>query len=88
MKTIEFNLPVYYASAFINCDYSGLTDEEIIILDKFEEWGIKKYKTFYCINADVDNTEFKPYNDLTGMGHLGADICKYTFVIDDGYCMK
>jgi len=81
MKTIEFILPIYYASYFINCDASGLTDDELTMIDKFESENIKKYGTFYCLDADIANNEFSFHNDMPGMRNIGSDVCKYTFKI-------
>lgn len=81
METIEFVLPVYYASYFINGDASGLTDDDLIMIDNFETENIKKYGRFYCLDADVENKEFSPFNDMPGMRNIGSDVCKYTFEI-------
>ena len=82
MKTIDFILPSYYASAFVNGDYSGLSDEEEEMISDFINANITKYGRFYCIDVDVDNTYFARHNDLTGMSHLGSDVCRYTFDIE------
>lgn len=81
MKTIDFALPSYYACYFINGDRDGLTEDELTILDSFIDNGVKNYGTFYCINANVEDSLFCGYNDLPGMSNIGSDICKYTFVI-------
>ena len=82
MRTINFILPAYYAPAMINGDYDGLTDKEMTILTDFVHDNIFKYGRFDCVDADVDNTYFSPFNDLTGMRSVGSDVCKYTFVIE------
>ena len=82
MRTIEFNLPKYYAPALINGDYDGLNDDEMRILTDFVHNGIFKYGRFDCVGADVDNSYFSPFNDLTGMRNIGADVCKYTFITE------
>ncbi len=82
MKTISFILPSYYASTFVNGDYSGLSDEEEKVINDFISVNLAEYGRFYCVDADVDNVYFARHNDLTGMGHLGSDVCEYTFSID------
>jgi hypothetical protein len=82
MKTLNFILPSCFACALINADYSGLSDNDIKLLDNFEAENIKQYNIFYCINADVENIYFSPFNDLSGMKNIGADVCNFTFVIE------
>lgn len=81
MKTIDFILPAFFAPYFINCDCSGLNDEDLKMCDYFDAVNIKKYGEFYCVGADVENIEFSPFNDMPGMRAMGADVCKFTFVI-------
>ena len=82
MKTVEFILPVYYASTFINGDFSGLNEDEERHINNFLTSNTEKYGYFYCLEADVDNAYFARNNELTGMRHLGGDVCKYTFSIE------
>ena len=35
IQSIQYLLPIYWASALINDDYSGLSDEEISVIKKF-----------------------------------------------------
>ena len=81
MKTVDFILPSYYASALVNGDYSGLSDEEMAILTNFVHDNMFKYGMFDCVEADVENVYFSSHNELTGMRHLGSDVCKYTFIV-------
>lgn len=82
MKTLDFILPSYYAGAMINGDYDGLTDDEFKMLTDFVHDNMLKYGRFDCVEADVENVYFSSHNELTGMRHLGSDVCKYTFVIE------
>ena len=85
METIDFILPVYYASALVNNDFSGLEDSEVKLLNDFINNGVKKYGQFWCLSADTENSYFSPYNDLPGMRNIGADVCNYIFDITKYY---
>lgn len=72
LKTEEYILPTYWASALINNDYSGCNSEEIAEIENF----IKSIETKNCIDADVENSYFAHSNDANRMG---GDVCVFTF---------
>lgn len=79
MKLVEYTLPVYYASALVNGDYSGMSDEEETELNNFLKEKVEQYGAFYCVQADVEDVSFRWSND---MNNLGADCCTFHFDID------
>lgn len=64
-------LPSYYASYLINCDPSGLTDAELIAVDKF----ILESDVGGCVGCS-DDSWFAGSNDLDD---LGADVMEFYF---------
>lgn len=71
IKTETYVLPIYWASALINDDYSGLEDDEIKELDDFcKDLGP-------CIDVSEEN-EFSWANDAN---NLGGAVATFTFQI-------
>jgi len=68
---IIYNLPEVWASAIVNDDYSGFTDNEVNIIANFlsdlEPWQ-------YLVLADQNEPEFMHNHDATEYGWL-ADNC-------------
>jgi len=68
---VILTLPAYYASYLINCDPSGLTDDEQAEIDKF----ILDSDVGLCVGCS-DDSWFAHSND---MSNLGADVCEFYF---------
>lgn len=75
MKIATYTLPAYWASALINGDYSGTSEQDTADIDKFIEGNIKPGCRFDCIGCG-DEQYFKWGNDAT---NLGGDVLEYTF---------
>lgn len=75
MKTIEYTLPAFWASALINGDYTGLSDEDEAELEAWLESESDAINGD-CLNVS-DEPEFRPYNDA---GTLACDCLTYTFI--------
>jgi hypothetical protein len=72
METVTYTLPAYWASALINDDRSGNTDEDDADIDAFME-----AHPHHCA-IDCSEPEFAHSNDWTD---IGGDVCEYTFQI-------
>lgn len=71
MKTETYVLPSHWASALINDDYSGYTDEEAMeIEDFYNDLGP-------CIDV-TDEEEFRWVNDAN---RLGGAVATFTFQV-------
>jgi hypothetical protein len=68
---VILTLPAHYASYLINCDASGLTDDEQIAIDKF----ILDSDVGLCVGCS-DESWFASSSD---MGNMGADVCEFYF---------
>lgn len=71
MKFVEYTLPAHWASALINSDTSGMTDEEE---QELNEW-LEDEKPGYCVGCS-DESFFTWRNDAT---QLGGECLTYTF---------
>lgn len=86
MDTIEYILPIDFASALINGDYSGLDHQDVNALDRFLKDISNEFDAvMVCIDveeSDSDGSEgFLKYHDLQPYGILAAPCSKYTFSI-------
>lgn len=71
MKTKTYVLPSRWASALINDDYSGYTDEEAMEIEDFcNDLGP-------CLDV-TDEEEFSWTNDANG---LGGSVATFTFQV-------
>lgn len=77
IETVEYRLPIYWASALINGDFSGCSDEEEKEIKDFINEESKKYKLFWCV--DVEEVGFCWGNDANS---LGGDCGEYTFHVE------
>lgn len=73
MKFTEYTLPAHWASALINADTSGMTDEEE---QELTQW-LEAEKPGYCVGCS-DEAFFKWRNDATS---LGGDCLTYAFQV-------
>ena len=73
LKTVEYTLPAYWASALINGDYSGCTDEEEKEINAFLDGHPELGGALDCSEA-----EFSHYNDWDS---LGGDVCTFVFPV-------
>lgn len=73
MKTEEYTLPSYWASALVNADTSGLTDKEE---SELNQW-LEDVKPGYCIGCS-EEPFFTWRNDAN---NLGADCLIFTFQV-------
>jgi hypothetical protein len=81
MKTIEFELPIYWASAIFNDDLSGLQDNDIKEMDDFFDWAVETYGDIHPADLSEDY-HFAKYHDAADFGVLACDVAKYTFLIN------
>lgn len=73
MKTGIYTLPAHWASALINCDYSGMSDAEVKELNDWMEYA----KPGYCIDCGEESF-FTWRNDVN---NLGGDCLEFTFQV-------
>lgn len=78
-KEIEyFELPVYWASAFVNGDNSGYTTEDINQIDAFTQWMVEEYGQCWCLDMEEDHW-FSEQHDATRFGVLACDVATFAF---------
>jgi len=75
MTTETYILPAYWASALINADNSGLEDNEIAEIEKFETDKKEDGCRFACIGCSEEQY-FAHRNDANNMG---GDVLEFTF---------
>lgn len=78
METIDYTLPVHWASALINGDDSGLDDDEQDALDEFVNDMVQQHGKCYCIGVKED-TNFVKYHDAEIYGILACDCATFVF---------
>ena len=76
INTIQFTLPAYWASALINGDFSGVTENDIAAMNKFA--ARENIKLESCLSCS-DESWFSWHND-SGNG-LGGDVMEFTFAV-------
>lgn len=75
MKTETYTLPAFWASAIINTDLSGLSDEDEAILINW----LSDVKPGYCLDVSQE-PEFTKWHDAQDYV-LACDCLEYTFQI-------
>ena len=78
IKTTDYELPSYWASALINDDWSGLGDDEIKQINDVLGWlGLKAY---FCLDvADDQGLRRCPSYYPASYGLLDGDYSTFTF---------
>lgn len=71
IEIIRYRLPIYWACALINGDYSGLSEEEIQEIDAF----LKKAEG-YLVDVDLETQGFYRCNDA---GTLPGECADFIF---------
>lgn len=72
---ITYLLPVYWACALVNDDYTGLSDEEEKQIKDF-----LKTTEGHPVSVDFETEGFYRHNDA---GTLSGNCAEYTFLIDE-----
>ena len=75
IEVIRYRLPVYWAGALINDDYTGLSDEEEQEIDDFI-----KHADGYPVSVDWETEGFYPYNDANAIAGNCADFIFHKLV--------
>lgn len=78
MKTLEFTTYSHLASALINDDTSGLSDDDMILLDNIFTW-LATNKA-YCTATCSEESFFTWHPDF---GTLGGDCLEYVALCRD-----
>ena len=78
IKTIALNLPLFWASALINGDESGLDDNE---QEQLDDW-IKDNPNLCCIDVG-EETFFSKYHEAADYGVLACDCSEFTFQVTE-----
>ena len=73
-----FELPIYWASALVNGDESGLSEEDEKALDRFVRYMVTMYGHCTCVDVEED-VYFSRYHDAIQFGALAADCVIYCF---------
>jgi hypothetical protein len=76
IKTVEYTLPNYWASALIDGDYSGDNDAEIAVIN---EW-LADHPYHSCIDV-ADDASFMRYHDASSYGVLACNVATFTFQV-------
>ena len=80
---LELDLPDYWASALVNGDMSGYSDQDIEAIDSMEKYYLAKYKCFFCVDiANDESGDFRTYHDAKQFGVLACNVWTYYFDID------
>lgn len=80
IKTVQYTLPAYWASALINADESGLTDSEQEGLGAFIEHMLQEYGQCHCLDCS-EEAFFSKYHDARPYGIWACDCLDYTFEV-------
>jgi len=78
ISTEQYELPVYWASALINGDESGLEEDDLKALRDFERYMITVHGKCWCLDVEEDSW-FSSHHDATRYGILACDVALYTF---------
>jgi hypothetical protein len=78
MTMIELTLPMFWASALVNGDETGLDDLEQEQLDDFVNDMIITYGTCLCVGVK-DDPVFTSYHDANEYGVLATDCAIFVF---------
>ena len=76
IKTVEYTLPNYWASALINGDYSGDSDAETAVIN---EW-LADHPHHSCIDV-ADDASFMSDHDASSYGVLACNVATFTFQV-------
>ena len=74
-ETIKCNLPIYWASALINDDWSGLYEEDTQALKQWLEINAN----LTCMDVSEDYS-FSSYHDASDIYPFGCDVAEYIFL--------
>ena len=78
MQIETFQLPDFWASALINGDTSGLSDEDEQALENFTNSMIKDYGSCLAIDCTYE-PHFSKFHDASSFGVLACDVLKFSF---------
>lgn len=77
----EYLLPDCFASALVNGDYSGLSDEDETALNVWLERYSAAYNGFACVGTKGSESEFSAYHDMHN--EVGAaNCCTFLFSVN------
>lgn len=79
LETYTAILPSHWASALINADPSGMTDEDEAELDRVLELNPEWAQPVGCEDAG-----FRWIHDASPYGVLAGDCCEYSYLKGDG----
>lgn len=81
IETGTITLPVYWASALINGDTSGMDDDEIASMDNYIQDACfnEGWRVVDCVE---DTERFTWSFNLYGGDCAGGDVCDYTILRD------
>ena len=78
MKLETYLLPQYWASALINGDESGLTDQDAQQLGAFVKDMVNIHGRCWPVTCD-DDVQFMRYHDAQPFGVLACDVVTFHF---------
>ena len=78
MEIETFQLPDFWASALINGDTSGLSNEDKQALEAFTNSMIKDYGSCLAIDC-TDEPHFSKFHDASSFGVLACDVLEFSF---------
>ena len=81
IKTIKIELPVHWASALINGDVSGLEDDDLEVLYKFEAYMLNEHGSCLCVDVG-EEVSFQKYHEAAFFGGLACDAATFSFQVD------
>jgi len=78
MQIETFDLPDFWASALINGDTSGLTDNDEQALNAFTEFMIAEYGSCWALDCS-EEPSFMRWHDAARFGVLACDVLTFSF---------
>ena len=78
MELEYYELPAYWASALINGDESGLTEEDEKPFDNFVHYMIAVHGQCWCVDVE-EESYFSWSHDASRFGALAGDVAMFCF---------
>lgn len=78
MQIENFELPAFWASALINGDTSGLSDNDEQALDDFAEFMLAEYGSCWALDCS-EEPSFMRWHDAARFGVLACDVLTFSF---------
>lgn len=78
MNTVEYTLPLHWATALFYGETDGFDDEELEALDEFTNDMVERHGECNALDVSEDHW-FARYHDAEIYGVLACDVATFTF---------